>query len=162
MVCSAILEITGDLGCVRVTTSQENPKCQGVWFSEGSDRSPCENQAPCGTSLEGACSRWEKWLKPFRPVDFPFEGSRNNHQWIVYLCWHIIFSHIEALWCCVVPESLCWMCSAGSHHPVWPVPSQHLWWRSSSALDPQILGVLGICRQQRASFKKLWGGALAG
>lgn len=51
MVCIAILEITGDLGCVRVTTSQENPKCQGVWFSESSDRLPCENQAPQGPSL---------------------------------------------------------------------------------------------------------------
>ena len=46
MVCSAILEIAGDLGCVRVTTSQENPKCQGVWVSESSDCLPRANRAP--------------------------------------------------------------------------------------------------------------------
>lgn len=68
MVCSAILEITGDLGCVRVTTSQENPKCHGVWFSESSDRLPCENQAPRGMSLEGS----ESVVKAFvaRWIDF--------------------------------------------------------------------------------------------
>lgn len=85
MVCSAILEIAGDLGCVRVTASQENPKCQGVWFSVSSDRLLCESRAPYGTSLEGTLSLWKVQLKSLWPTDSPFERSRNNCLCIVYL-----------------------------------------------------------------------------